>query len=445
MTIYVNSNASGLDDGSSQANAFATLQQGLDHANALTDNIFMHVGTTPHNEAANGFTFTSAQADSKTAILNIYGVDFGNSEAFVSVRDGAHGGLNIDNTGTGDLTFSVNAAWHGIEFDSVDDTFINTSNITSSFHGCKFTAGTASGDDMTVGENNSSVLLVDCIIIVGDQISFNGIVEFRGCTITTGISPNFKGSASHHYTKFSACDVSGITSGDTIFDISGLGSGSYFFYDTDMPASWTGISGTWDNYAQEVLFANCDDSSEYYRTEYYCKSGDVKTDTAVNITTSGWSDETGAASGTALSHIMTPTSLINFGHPLPGFAIPAYLDSTGSKTFTVELIDDFENALQDDEVWLEILYKATSGQVAQTIASTRVLLGSTVANLAAGTGTGNWTGEPTSSRSVKLATTVTIGNVGNYEARVYLAKYEANGADGNPGAALYVAPLLTIS
>jgi hypothetical protein len=46
---------------------------------------------------------------------------------------------------------------------------------------------------------------------------------------------------------------------------------------------------------------------------------------------------------------------------------------------------------------------------------------------------------------VRLAVTVTVNNIGLYEATVVLGKYEANGADTNPGAAFYVAPLITIS
>ena len=142
---------------------------------------------------------------------------------------------------------------------------------------------------------------------------------------------------------------------------------------------------------------------------------------------------------------MTPTGVYFQEGSFRSFPFDEYLESTGSKTFTVELIDDFETALQDDEVWLEIFYHATSGQIKQSVGTTRVLPGSTVATLSAGTGTGNWTGEPTSSRSVKLAVTATVNNIGDYSAVVHLGKYEANGADTNPGAALYVAPILTIS
>ena len=94
---------------------------------------------------------------------------------------------------------------------------------------------------------------------------------------------------------------------------------------------------------------------------------------------------------------------------------------------------------------MELLWLGTSGQIRQDFSSSRVASPDTPANLAAGTGAGNWTGEPTSSRSVKLALTETVNVIGMVQITVYLAKYEVNGADGNPGAALYVAPKVTVS
>jgi hypothetical protein len=307
-------------------------------------------------------------------------------------------------------------------------------------------AGTTTGDNLLFNAATSFYHFDGCVLTAGDKLELGGgAAEFIDCVFDLGVSPNIAQSVSEgSYHRFRGCDFSANTAGDTIVSPSTTAGGWIEFANCDMPTTWTGSQIDHGTYGG-TQFYNCDDSSDYPRTESYQRHGTVKTDTGVYITTGGWSDETANSTGTPLSHIMEPDTTVDVGMTLNSFPIVAYIDSTGSKTFTVECIDDFETTLQDDEVWLEIAYHATSGQVQHSLGTSRVLLGDTPANLTAGVGTGSWTGEPASSRSVRLAVTVTVNNIGLYEATVVLGKYEANGADTNPGAAFYVAPLITIS
>jgi hypothetical protein len=448
MTIYVDSNKTGgADNGNSWTDAYLTLQQALNDAGALTEPIYVHVGaSSPHAETtAADVTLSSSQADSVTSPIQIYGVDQNDSDAPVANPSA----VTIEAAGGGNsITITCSAVWRGIHLSSdADDFIINTASMLYHFINCTIKAGSATGDDFSMNSNSAQYYFEGCTINVGDQIvTALSTADFVNCAITVVTSPNFSITAAFGgFIRCFGCDFSGNTSGDTIVSPATTSGCGAQFFNCDMPTTWTGSETDFAGYTSFVELNNCDDSSDYPRTEIWSKAGTVKTDTGVYITTGGWSDETANSTGTPLSQIMEPTSVCHLGGTVVGIPIAAYIDSTGQKTFTVECIDDFQTALQDDEVWLEISYHATSGQVQHSLGTSRVLLGDTPANLTAGTGTGNWTGEPASSRSVRLAVTVTVNNIGFYEARVVLGKYEANGADSNPGAAFYVAPFIDVS
>jgi|GEM_PF-7025738 len=447
--IYVDDGGSDTAPYDTWAKSANALQTALD-AWSSGDKIYVHCGSTgPHFETTSGATvvFTSSAADSPEDPIHVFGVDKDNSDAAVSLPTDK----TIEVSGSNhDIQHNLSIVVSGLYY-YVTDTGRNVTNsstaVMGEFNNCRFRCGDGTASDMSNGSRDSSWRYTNCIIDIGDDLDCSGNNEFLGCVITIGLSPNILMGGDLRTAKFIDCDFSGNTSGDTIVGVSTNRIFNMEFLNCDMPATWVAYTFLIQDQLSKITFDNCDDSNDYPRTEHYVKGGDVKTDTGVYITSGGWADETGVVSGSAvpLSHKITPSVDCTMGVSVESIPLVAYVDATGSTTFTVELIDDFETALQDDEVWLDISYLGTSGQTAHTVATTQVFAGDTPANLSAGTGTGNWTGEPASSRSVKLSSTVTIGNIGFYEARVRLGKYEANGADTNPGAALYVAPLVTVS
>lgn len=432
-TIYVNSNATGLNDGSSWADAYTTLQAALT-AWTTADIIFVHVGTTPHNEtfAANQ-TWTCLNATQSSPCL-IYGVDKDNSDAALKVQDAGHGGTNIDSTGgNNDLTFDFPVVMHGIHIKSGDDiSFPDQHKI----HHSKLETGVNSTTgglyiNTNLDDNDLSVYR-RCVFNMDYQVRLQGgKVQMLAPEFEAVGSPMFEHDSVNAYTHFHVVggDFTACAAGTDIytFDADTDTPGGILLEHCAMPGSWSGAllngSFTGQDGARLEMYA-CGVGTDFFHSEVQTRFGTVVTDDAV-YEDAGWSDETGNTTGKSLSHRMEPSSAVTEEFPLEGIPLLTYVDSTGSKTVELELIENFTTALQDDELWMDIYHYDTSGQGGWELLSSQVV-GGGAANLSAGTGLANWTGEPAGARSVKLSETVTVNNVGLLMVRVYLGKYEAD-------------------
>lgn len=446
----------GDNDGTSWPNAYrdspGALQVAL-NAWLTGDKIYVHMGaSSPSAETtAADLTLSSTAADTKLDPIRIFGVDKDNSDAPVETPSTP----TVEVTGVSSLTITCHAIWQGLYLavaDGGNDFNLTLADLVYHFISCRLKAGNVGGDDFFFNGNATEYLFEKSIITVGDQMrNMSAIAIFKDTVISIlGNGPHITTTTTHQRAEYDGCNFSGSTAGKVFVSVQTGRPNDYWFRNCKMPATWIGKQGTFPDYHSAVRYLNCDDSDDYPRTEIYTKAGDVKTDTGVFISSGGWSDETANASGVPLSLKLTPTDEIHEGGTLNSFPpIDEYLDDTpGSHTFTVQLIDDFENPLQNDRVWLEVFYSETAGQVKQSLGTSRVVPGDTPADLDAGTGLANWTGEPAKTikpRSVELALTVTTGLIGWYSAVVRLAKYEANDANGDAGAGLWVAPLLTVS
>lgn len=109
--------------------------------------------------------------------------------------------------------------------------------------------------------------------------------------------------------------------------------------------------------------------------------------------------------------------------------------STSSTTFTIEGIWDSETNIQDDEIWMELLYPLNNTDPRCGVVMDRVSPVGTAADQATSTATWTTTGL-TNPNKFKLSVTVTPGKAGPIAARVYLAK---------PSTTVYIDPMITES
>jgi len=161
-----------------------------------------------------------------------------------------------------------------------------------------------------------------------------------------------------------------------------------------------------------------------------------------NIVSSSSIYRTGGATleGTTTAWLITTTATCSFSSPFYSEYITGRIAASGSKTFDVYITNDTAD-LTDEESWLEIEYKATSGSGMWTKATDRKA--SITATAAAQTDdvTSTWNGSgPAFTYKQKLSVTVTVGEVGQYRARVCIAKTSVGSASY-----LYIDPKVTVS
>jgi len=133
---------------------------------------------------------------------------------------------------------------------------------------------------------------------------------------------------------------------------------------------------------------------------------------------------TGGASNGTTSHTVKMVSndgAIELFNVLIGSGILGWTDSTDSTTFTVEGILDSATNLQNDEIWLELLYPLNASDPRFGVAMSRCAPLASPADVDASTETWTTTGL-TNPNEFKLSVTVTPGKAGPIIARVHLAK-----------------------
>jgi hypothetical protein len=151
--------------------------------------------------------------------------------------------------------------------------------------------------------------------------------------------------------------------------------------------------------------------------------GSVVSDTGIFFT-SGAAAQSWKIVTTANCSFYTPFETPWFGY---------YNTVTTSITPYVEILrDGSTTAYQDDEVWLDVMAKTTSGSTQSSLTTDRMTLLGTPANHAAGAGLGSWTGESGTAWSGKLVmASLTPAEAGHIQARIVV---------GEPSVTVYVDP-----
>jgi hypothetical protein len=131
---------------------------------------------------------------------------------------------------------------------------------------------------------------------------------------------------------------------------------------------------------------------------------------------------------------LEPSVDCSWGYPVRTPIIRSWV-GTGSKTFTVEYVENFTTALTQSDISFRLTYLGTANSLATAYAEGGDPNPET--GTAATSSTVSWTGAAGYTKG-KMVETVTVNKAGIYAVQVYLAKYEA-------GKDMYVCPLVDVT
>ncbi len=342
------------------------------------------------------------------------------------------------------------------------DAAVTTDDVTITGHVQFYGVSIKIGDDLNVNQAASEMQVYDdCLLELTRVSSFfalgstsggahtifrNTEVNFSGGGTGSGISPRgmkfdwYGGKLSWTSTQasggvfrtidrnttmsVSGVDLTDIT--DTLVNLSGADLYTASFHHC-LLASGVSLTGTVGQPGASALMSGCDDTTgnDLYRLEYVDFWGSTVHDDAT-FRSGGASDGT-----TPISWKMVSTSdAVEVTEPTVSPPIVEWIDSTGSKTLTINCLWDSATDIQDDEIWVEFEFLSASADVESDLASDRLLTNRSVeADILAApadqtTNSDAWTISPsmTNANKFQLNATVTINRVGPVIARVYLAK-----------------------
>jgi hypothetical protein len=173
----------------------------------------------------------------------------------------------------------------------------------------------------------------------------------------------------------------------------------------------------------EVYLFDCAVGDTHGFFGYYNSMGSIISDTGIYFT-SGAAAQSWKITTTADCSYYTPFETPWFGY---------YNSTLSAVTPYVEILrDGSATAYQDDEVWLDVLAKTTSGSTQSTLTTDRMAPLGTPANHAAGAGLGSWTGESGTAWSGKMVmASLTPAEAGHIQARIVV---------GEPSITVYADP-----
>ena len=309
------------------------------------------------------------------------------------------------------------------------------------------------GDDTVFVGNPSEVLFDDCLIEFGGSGSLHQIgsdrniirhknteINFSGGGTNTGFSllstvfemrdgkiswsgtqpiALFNAMNKRNVISFAGVDLSDITS--ALIDVSDAANITAEFHHCVINSSVSLTTGVINDAGTRILMSGCDDTTgnKLYRLEYVDYYGSIVHDDAIFVTTGGASDGTTPISW----KMVTTANAKEFSEPLISPPIPIWIDSTGSKTFTVKGIWDSASDIQNDEAWLEVEFLEASADTDSAFANDGLAnILATPADQTNNTETWTGTGGFTNENKIDLAVTVTVNRVGPAICRIHLAK-----------------------
>jgi hypothetical protein len=275
-------------------------------------------------------------------------------------------------TSTANMTFTGFAYCYGVAF-STGTGAINSSVLFTSaapwgwvFENCPYLKinGTGIGGKFDIAAISTSS--DDCFLhLINTPVQFsNASQNFRsrsarfvwehtpsallGTIPTTLFVPEL--SFGHTY-LIRGVDLSAAGSGKSLVSLASACPALYKFRNCKLGASVSITTGTPVSHGGvEVEVYNCDSSDTNYRHERHEYNGTQVVSTT--IYRSG-----GASNGTApMSWLITGARTQRFMSFFSSMDIRKWVDSTGSKTFTMSYIHGESAALQDDQIWLKLDY-----------------------------------------------------------------------------------------
>jgi len=343
-------------------------------------------------------------------------------------------------SGLTNCTFTGYVKLYGVFFTVGNQFIAQTSPTRVEFHDSKIQLTRSSGEIQTGSTSSGATFkLFDTEVFFSNsgtsaKFDCNGITDYHwkgGLLSITGTQPTvlFNDGSRYNEVLIEDVDLSAFTG--TLFTVSdanvsskcrlygGIISSSVTLATAvGHPDSWVKASGVDDTTGNNI-----------YRQHFEGYYGVVSDDDATYLT-AGASDGSDNISFKMVSNANTQEISTALETPM----ISGWVDSTGSKTFTVEILTD-NVTLQDDEIWLEVYYLNASANTGRAAIRDRItdLVGSP-ANQA--TSTEAWTEALGTPVKQKLTVTATVNRVGPFKARVFLAKASTT---------VYIDPLVVIS
>lgn len=253
---------------------------------------------------------------------------------------------------------------------------------------------------------------------------------FIAATATSGGFLTDAAAAWPSVARFTGCDFSGMPSSLTYVGNNTRGHSQFVFDRCDLSVSPTMMatqSTVPNRGSAEVYVLDCNAGDTHLAYEYRNAFGSLVLDTSVYYTTTGYSWKIDT---TANCSYFTPFIAPIFG---------VYHAGTSAITPYVEILRDGSTTpYQNDEIWLQVGVKATSGSTKATLAADRCTLanklGATLADQANGAGTGSWTGDSGAwSGKIDSGSSLTPAEVGEISAQVFV---------GEPSITVYVDPVI---
>lgn len=250
---------------------------------------------------------------------------------------------------------------------------------------------------------------------------------YRTGTVFTGNSV-----AGENY--YSGVDLSGFTNATVceIFNLAGFRC-RFTLSNSKTAATWTPFVGTPSGACNVALYnvGPDDDPTSLLISDTY---GALVSSNAI------YRSSGGTVEGVATSWLVTTLAICCEAAPFYTPWIYDALTTTGSKTFTIYLTNDSLD-FNNSEIWLDLDYLATANSSVWTRASSRRATITTTPATLTSDGTSTWNGSgPSFTYKRKVSVTVTIGEEGQYRARLAAARPSVASS-----AYLYVDPKVVVS
>ena len=332
--------------------------------------------------------------------IYIYGMEFaitGNDQFRTATTDGGH--VELENC-------HIRLGGSGARFD------VGVISVEAN----RFTR--MKGGKITFGNANNS-------------IGHYGAAEFEGVTLA-GTAPTTLvtgGSRGGNMLRFEGCDLSLVTG--TLVAPNTIEPSTVWYTNCKLGSGVTVLSSTGNNNRSftDVWLFDCAAGDEHYHIQYHNAFGSLTVDTGIYANDGAQYDGTNRCSWKIVT-----TANCSYYTPFVSPWFDVYHSGTSTITPSIEILrDGSTTAYQDDEVWGEWSYKATSGSTRTTQVNDRKGLLTAAANQANGVGTSGWTGENASAWSGKLqpASTITPAEIGHNPGRVCV---------GEPSITVYADP-----
>lgn len=437
---YVRSGAAGAANGTSWADAYATLTAAFAGSSA-GDVLYVsedHVETT-----AAAVTLTSP--GTAASPCQIICVDHAGTVPPVSadLRTTA----TVSTTGASTIAFAGFAYSEGVTYSSGDSSnaasisFNSTSAWCWEIRNCGLKLNnTSSSSRINIG---TSAQVIEKLILRNVVLTFGatgqGIqmshVMFEWLNATSALGGTIPTTLFNTATrladvKITGVDLSAAGSGKNLINVAGTGA-FFRLLDCKLGSSVAITTGTHPGPGgTEVTLVNCDSADTNYRYHKQDYRGTITNETTI-VRTGGASDGT-----TPVSRKMVSTANTKFYSPLESDWIRLWNESTSSITLTIPVITD-NVTLKDNDAWIEVEYLGTAsfplGNYASDAPADVLNAGTNQATDAASTWT--TTGLTTPVKQ-SLSVTFTPAHKGVIRARVMLAKASAT---------MYFDPLVQVS